>query len=552
MKLFNVKQLMNHSSRSKQIITVLVKYGLANWIREENPAFIKSVFVNENGQQLASLSVAVRLRLAFSELGTAFIKLGQILSTRADLVGQDIAEELTKLQAGTPADPEAEIKKTIEAEFGIPFEQLFIDFNFTPLASASVGQVHIATTQDGDEVVVKVQHAGIEDKILADVEILKMLASLVEQYHEELRLYQPTSLILEFTKSLLNELDYVKEARSMQKASQFFEANPHVHIPDVYQQLSSKRVLVMERLKGFSIADKTALEQGQYDTSKIADVGIKVYLDMIFELGFFHADPHPGNIWVLEDNRLGVLDWGMTARLSKDMQQRFQELLLALADKDPKELTYHVIRLCQSQPQLDHELLEKDISEFVHDYLEVDMKQVSIVDVLNEFIRIIKQHRLVIPTEVSMLFRVLIMLEGSSKLLSSNKSVGDAIRPYAIKIKLAQLSPLHALKQAQTISTRWQRVINGLPDEIDKLTHQISSGHFDVNLNHRNLDTIINRLVFGVLSGAIFLGGCMLLSSNVPPLYEGISILGTGITAIGSFLVGKLLLAIGRSGSLSK
>ncbi|WP_153916653.1 ABC1 kinase family protein [Shewanella sp. TC10] len=552
MKLSDVKQLINHSERSRQIVTVLVKYGLANWIKEHNPEFIKSVFIGDSGQKLVSLSFAVRLRLAFSELGTTFIKLGQILSTRADLVGQEVADELTRLQADTPADNQELIIQTIESEFEQSFDGIFSEFSFTPLASASVGQVHQAKTVDGQEVVVKVQHAGIEDKILADLEILKRLMPLAEVYQKELKFYQPSRLIAEFTKTLLNELDYVKEARSMQRASSFFSNNPDVHIPDVYRQYSSKRVLVMECLKGESISNIQSHQAENRDTSKIATTGIKVYLDMIFELGFFHADPHPGNIWLLDNNQLGILDWGMTARLSQGIQQRLQHLLIALAEKDPAELTYQVLQICQTQPQLDKVILEKDIGEFVYEYLEVEMNEVALVEVLTEFVRIIKHHKLVIPTEISMLIRVLVMLEGLSKQIDSSISLADAISPYALKMKAAQFAPKNVLKQTIASSTRWQRVINKLPEDIEQITQQVSNGQFDINLNHRSLDTIINRLVYGVLSGAIFLGGCMVLSSKVPPLYEGVSIIGFGITAIGSWLAGKLLLAVSRSGQLSK
>ncbi len=549
--LTTLKQFMNHSARSRQILTVLVKYGLANWIKNTDPEFIKSVFVDDSGQQLASLSLAIRLRLAFSELGTAFIKLGQILSTRADLVGQEIADELAKLQADTPADTQAQVISTIEAEFGQPFDALFSEFDFIPLASASVGQVHRAVTLDGLDVVVKVQHSGIERKITADVEILKMLATLVEQYHKDLKLYQPSKLIVEFTKSLMNELDYVKEARSMQRASVYFASNTQVHIPEVYRDLSGKHVLVMERLKGTHIADIEQLTANNIDTQQIAELGIKVYLDMIFDLGFFHADPHPGNIWILESKQLGILDWGMTAKLTQAIQLRFQHLLMALAEKDAAELTYQIIQLCQTPAHLDKTLLEQDVTDFVQDYLDIDINEMVLVDVLNEFIRIIHHHKLLIPTEVSMLLRVLIMLEGTSKQLDNQISVIDAIQPYAMKMKLAQLSPQQVFKQAVASSTRWQRVVNQLPDQIEQVTDQITNGQFDINLNHRHLDSIINRLVYGVLGGAVFVGGCMILSSGVPPLYHGVSIIGLGITGLGSFLVGRLLFAINRSGNLS-
>ncbi len=551
MKLYKFSQFKNNAARFRSIIAVLSKYGLANWIKKEDPNFIKELLTSASGESLAGLSFAVRLRMALTELGTTFIKFGQILSTRADIVGPKIAAELSKLQSGTPIDSPEKVTTMIESALGESIETLFAEFDFTPIGSASIGQVHKATLHDAREVVVKVQHSDIEDTIRADIEILSLLASLSEKYDSQLRLYQPKSLIEDFSESLLKELDYTKELRNMNLFTQYFANNSAVHIPVTYPALSAKKVLTMERLIGFSIADADKLKDSGTDTKKIAALGVDIYFDMIFKHHVFHADPHPGNIWVLPGNRLGLLDFGMIGRLDSELQEAIELMLLAASEKNSKDFTKQVLKICTIPDGCNKAKLQHDIDEFLHEYLRQPVEVLNITEILNHISAIIRHHRLLMPRGAAMLIRVLLMLEGSSQSLDRTFSINDAIMPYTKKMKIARLSPIKFSKKIGHAFLIWERLITALPDDIESLITKMRSGNFDVNLQHRHLDAVINRLVYGILSGAILVGGSMILSSSVPPLIHGSSVIGAVFIAIGSFLGYKLLRAIGKSGNLT-
>lgn len=550
MKINSFSQFTDNAARSKQIFKVLTKYGLANWVKENDPEYIKNLFKDTEGESVAGVPLPKRLRLALTELGTTFIKLGQVVSTRADIVGPEIAGELEHLQSDTPSDSPKQVQATLEEEFQSPFDTLFLDFNFTPLASASIGQVHEAVTIDGKSVVVKVQHADIESKVRSDLEILSVIARLAEEYDSELKLYQPTKLIESFSRSLLNELDYRKEARYIQRAKSFFSDNSHIYVPKIYQTLSGKRVMTMEKLKGLSISKTEELNMGEYDLPKLAKYTVQAYLDMVFKLGFFHADPHPGNLWVTGKSQIAILDWGMTGSIDNTLKGALEQLLIAAAERDSAAVTHQILQICSVSTSFNRDHLQSDVSEFIDNYLGVAVDQLQISEVLDRFTTIIRENHLLIPANLSLLLRVLIMLEGSSRLLDKTVSIDDALKPYARQIKLERLSPKFYLNQTIKSSYAWQRVISKLPDDIERLTKKVDDGSFDINLKHRHLEAITNRLVYGLLSGSIFLGGCMVLSQSVPPLINGVSILGAGITFVGSVMAVQVTRAITKSGSL--
>ncbi|WP_022942928.1 ABC1 kinase family protein [Psychromonas hadalis] len=551
MKLNKFSQFKNNASRFHTIVTILSKYGLANWIKKEDPSFIKGLVTSAQGETLAGLPFTVRLRMALTELGTTFIKLGQILSTRGDLVGPEMALELSKLQSDTPIDSVEQVTLMVESALGESISTLFAEFDFIPIGSASIGQVHKATLHDGRSVVVKVQHSDIEDKIRADIEILALLASLSEKYDSELRLYQPKSLIADFSETLLKELDYEKELRNMNLFAQYFSNDADVHIPITYPALSAKQVLTMECLTGFSIADTEKLESMATDTKKIATLGVNIYLDMIFKYHLFHADPHPGNIWVLPGSRIGLLDFGMIGRIDSDLQEAIELMLLAASEKNSNDFTKQVIKVCTLPVGFNKAKLQRDIDEFLHEYLGQPLAVLNVTEILNQMSAIIRHHRLLMPSGASMLIRVLLMLEGSSQQLDRNFSINDAIEPYTHKMRLARLSPQKFTKKLGRSYLIWERLLTALPDDIESVISKMRSGDFDVNLQHRHLDAVINRLVYGILSGAIFVGGSMILSSSVPPLLHGVSVIGAVFISMGSLLGYKLLRAIGKSGDLT-
>ena len=318
-----VSNFRGNVRRVDEIVRVLAKYGLADWVGDRTPGFIRRRFVTSDGVAVSDFPVEVRIRLALTELGTTFIKLGQMMSTRSDIVGPELAAELASLQADTPADPPELVRATIQSELGAPPEAIFAWFDEGALASASVGQVHLARLHDGTDVVVKVQHAGIEEKVRSDLSLLATVAQLAEANSKELARYRPADTVEEFSRSLMRELNFHTELNSLLRFSQNFASNPQVHIPIAYPELSSRRVLTMEKLAGYSIAKSEQMTADNVNRTTFAALFANSMMQMIFRDGFYHADPHPGNLFVLPGQRLGLLDCGKVGRVDEQTRDDF-------------------------------------------------------------------------------------------------------------------------------------------------------------------------------------------------------------------------------------
>ena len=550
MKLSTLAQFSSNVPRFKEIVLTLTKYGLANWVKENDPKFIKDLLKSDKGDPIAEMPPETRLRMALTELGTTFIKLGQILSTRADLIGPVMAEELTKLQANVPPDDEQAVRQTVESELGKPLETLFAEFDLKAIGSASIGQVHSARLHSGETVVVKVQHAGIESKISHDLEILKALAEMAERYEPDLRLYQPRATVADFSRNLMRELDFRREMRNLNQFRQNFIKDDWIHIPTPFPELSSQRVLTMEMLDGFSIAKTDRLAEEEIDTRVFVRRGANMYLEMVFRDRFFHADPHPGNIWVVDDGKLGLLDCGMTGRLDTEMQEELEGLLLAAVDNDPDRLTDHVYRIATIPQSSDRNALKRDIDDFLSEYVNASIDDLDLSDTLDMFTGILRTHHILLPAGMSLLVRVLVMLEGTSRLLDRHFSLAELIRPYAVKSIRRRYSPQKLLKQAKNNYQDWDRVLKILPRELFDMLIRIREGSFDVSIEHRRLEKVAKWLVHGILSAAMFMGGSMVLSREIPPLIGGISAIGAGTSLLGLILGYRLIRAMKKSGDL--
>lgn len=550
MNFTSIPQFTRNTLRFTEIVGVLGKYGLANWISEEFPDMVKGFFKTADGVDLNTLSDGARLRLALAELGPTFIKLGQVLSTRVDLVGNELANELVALQSGTPADPPEVVCATIEAELGKPPEELFAAFDPQAIASASIGQAHLATLHNGQQVIVKVQHQGIEEKVENDLDILMALAKLAEQYDPELRFYQPQNTTAEFRQSLLRELDFRREMRNLLQFERNFHNNPAVHIPIVYPDLTTRRVLTMEKLNGYSIANVERLEQDGFDSKALVHTGANIFVDMIFRDRFYHADPHPGNIWVLSDGRIGLLDCGMIGRLDSRTQQGIEQILFAVMTKDSSQLTNIVIRLSSAPLTLNRAALEADIEDFVAEHIEQAAADFDISNTLDMLAAIIRKHRILLPTGVSSLIRLLIMLEGTVKMLDPEFKLFDILASRKVEFMQKRVSFDHLTQHVLKSYRDWERLLTMLPHEFAEILENFRSGRLDVHLDIRRLDSVVNRLVYGLLSAATFLGSSWMLSASVPPLIKGVSVLGAGGCVLAAILGVRLMYAIKKSGDL--
>lgn len=552
MKLSALPQIYRHFNRWREIVTVLSKYELAGWIGRVGPEFIKDFLKSSGGEALARLPWNTRVRMALSELGPTFIKLGQVLSTRPDLVGASLADELQSLQARAPAHPMSVVREQIESELHAPLATLFSEFCEEPEASASIAQVHRARLTSGEEVVVKVQHPDIERKILVDLEILAGLAILAEQT-AELRNYRPRSIVREFQRTMRRELDFRREMRNIQFFEREFARDPNVHIPRTYPRYCTARILTMERLVGVKFADLPRCAPPDFDPQLVARRAADLCLEMIFGTGVYHADPHPSNVMVLPGNVIGLLDFGMIGRLDEPLQEDLCDMLAAVAEGDASLLTAAVVRAGQAPPGFDRSGLESDVSEFVAHYGSMPLDQFDLSGALREIAEIIRRYNIVLPAPLALLLKVLITLEGTAKAVSPEFCLIEVMAPYQRRLMLRRFSPRTQWRKLRRFSGDLSRLIAALPRGLTDILQQVQSGKFDVHLDHRGLEPSVNRLVLGMIASALFLGSALLLHRGLPPvIFEQISLPGLA-GAVLSFVLGlRLWRAINRSGRLDQ
>ncbi len=556
MKLSSLPQLYRHVNRWREIIGVLSKFGLADWISRLDLDFAKELLKNRDGEVLARHSFESRIRLALTELGPTFIKLGQVLSTRADIAGVALANELQQLQTDVRADPPEVVRRVVETELGGPLEQFFAEFELVPLASASIGQVHAARLLTGEHVVVKVQHDDIESRVMVDLEILIALAQMAEMVPEFAN-YRPRSTAQEFQRILQRELDFSRELRHMRQFAQEFANDPRIRVPCGYAELSTARVLTMERITGIRLADREKLLAAGLNLAEIARRGAELYVTMIFDHRTYHGDPHPGNIVVLPDNVIGLLDYGMVGRIDEALREDIEEMFLALANGDPEHLTTIITRVGETPPDLDEALLSLDVADFVSNYTNLPIEELNVAAALNEIFEMVRRYRIMLPARIALLLRVLVMLEGTSRLLEPKFSLMDVIVPYQRTMMWRRLSPRRHVKKLWRFSSEVERLLQALPRGLIDLLQRVQNGKFDVHLDHRGLEPSVNRLVLGMLTSSLFLGSTVLMSQRVPPLFNipGIgewSVLGLAGLIVSLGLGLRLLRAINKSGHLDR
>ena len=551
MKFAALTRLERNVHRVSDIIGVLAKYGLADWVKGLNYSWIQDRIQSVDGQHIPDLKIEERVRLAFTKLGTTFIKLGQVLSTRPDLVGPEMARELAHLQTAAPADAPDIVRATIEAELGKPLSSLFAQFEDAPLASASIAQAHLARLHSGEQVVVKVQHAGILDKIMPDLDILAGLAELVEKHSPQLRLYQPAAVVRQFRRTLLRELDFTFERRNLEEFAEHFAQDDTVHFPCAYAQFSTRRVLTMERLDGLLGSDSTALAASGADLNEFARRGATMYLQMIFRDAFYHADPHPGNLMLLPAGVVGVLDCGMVGRLDEELAEGIEEMLMAVVTHNSVDLGETILRLGSAPPATPRDQLRADLTDFVADYVGQSIQEMDLSGALNSLLEIIRRYNITLPPPLSLLLRTLVELEGTAQQLSPEFSLAEVIRPFYTTMVHRRLSVRRILGRLQHAYRDWERLVESLPRDLGDVLKRVRDGTFSVHLDLRHIDPVINRLVLGVMTAALFVGSSLLWSMKAPPTIAGISVFGGAGYLIAAYFGWRLLRAIKKSGDIN-
>ena len=526
--------------RAADVAAALVKYGLAGWLADINWKPVHDALKSHGGEVLSDLPFEARVRLVLTDLGTTFIKLGQTLSTRPDIVGQPLADELSKLQRHTPPDPPDVALRIVEEELGCPVSFRFRSFNAEAFESASIGQVHHATLRDGTPVVVKVRHPGIEEVIRRDLDILHFLAEIAAK-NSTLKHFEPVGVIREFEHSILNELDFRRELRHLQAFRRNFAEDDTVAFPRPYEELSGARVLTMDRFDGYRGGDNDRELAVDVDRNTLAQRGAAVFIQMIFRDGFYHADPHPGNFIVLPDGKIGLIDAGMVGHVDEQTRTQIEDILLAAAEQDTQRLTDNVLRITGRPVHLDIKRLTADLNEVVQDYGTQPVEEYDVGDMLNRCTDILHRYRLILPGRISKLVRCLVLLEGTARQLSPSFSLASLLAPWRNKLLKRRSTFRARYRRLRRSLGDWQRLMETVPRNINNAMDRMEEGHLVIRLEHRNLKSAVNRFLGGLFISALLLASALLISRNVPPRAWDVSIPGAAGYLVAIYFGIKLL-----------
>src|SRR6478752_1673315 len=487
---------LTKSRRLRQIATVLGRHGLGVLVarfglnrqlpgQKGLPDFDVDDEVHTNPKSL---------RLALEELGTTAIKFGQVLSTRPDLLSPDYLDELAKLRDQVPPVPVAKIREIIEAELGKPIAELFAEFDDKPLAAASIGQVHVAKLWSGEEVAVKVQKPGVAETVDVDLQILDDFARIAQQQSKMARDYDLVAIVQEFGWQLRGELDYTREGRNAETFRKQFEGNPEIVIPVIYWSHTTNRVLTMQRLRGVKMDDLPALERMQINRHDLAIRGANMIMVEMLEHGFYHADPHPGNMLILEGGKIGVLDFGMVGRISKTMKLDLLDLLNAIADQDASQAVYCLEALGVAGVGANRVALVRDINHMFDRFLGQTLDQIDINELSGTLFAIIRRHHLQMPSDLVMLIKVLGMYEGTGALLDPDFNVLAVAAPFVKELMIKQMSLRAWESELRQSATDIARAGMELPGQLRRLARRVDQGEFTMVMQHQELDSSLNRL----------------------------------------------------------
>lgn len=546
--------------RLQEIAGVLIRYGFGDMVRRIG----MSAALERTGRMLhwddpeamAHMAPPERVRCALQDLGPTFVKLGQVMATRVDLLTPEWTTELGKLQNAVPALPFAQVRPQLVEDLGADPEAVFERLEEAPLAAASLAQTHRAWLADGSAVVLKVRRPGIRDTVEADLRLMARLAEIVEERAPDLRRYHPAEVVQQFSASLRRELDFAAEGRNAERIAANFAGHDEVVVPRVYWEWTSERLNVQECLQGIAGTDLAAVDAAGLDRAQLAATGADIVLKMVLEDGFFHADPHPGNIFYLPDGRIGVIDFGMVGRVSE--QRRFQivQLLHGLVERESAPVADVLMEWGEGGGEVDEARLQADVGAFVDQYRGVPLKDLHMGLMLTDVTTILRDNGLSLPPDLALMIKAFLTLEGMGRQLDPDFDMAGAARPFLQRVVLQRYSPRTLLKRGRRTALDAMELVGDLPRELRRLLRTARRGRLHMQVEVTSLkafgeqvDRAANRLTMGVITAALVVGSSIVMNSAG----GGVSsrwLLALGVLGfVGAGLIGLwILLSIWRSG----
>lgn len=512
-------QAVKNVQRLRQILGVLAKYGFVDVVERMRLGRFLPPRLAAFAEAQADRAPSERLRLAFEELGPTFVKLGQLLSTRPDVIPEAYVEEFTRLQDNVQPLAFEIVKQAVERELGRTLEHAFASFSEVPLAAASIGQVHEAVLHTGEKVVVKVQRTGIERTIQNDISLLAFLAGLLERYVPETKLVSPSVIVDEFFRTLSQELDFILEASNMTRIAENLADFPGIVIPRVYSTHSTRHILTMEKLEGIRVNDLAALDAAGIDRKAVVELGARAFMKAVMQDGLFHGDLHGGNLFVLPGNRLGIIDFGIVGRLSQKSRGQLASMTVALIDQDFENLCYLYAELGSGQASIDFDGFQRAVQNTLSPYLGLPLSQLNMGKILIEATKVATRYRIQVPGDWMIVFKALLTIEGMGRTLDPDFDLLAMGQSMVRELVWSQYAPGKLAKDALWVARDLGQLLQVLPRQLRWMFRKFNSDDFAFEFKSRDLADIreqmdLNgrRLGTAILSVGLFVVGAMTLS----------------------------------------
>ena len=526
-------------SRFDEILKVFRKYDFDKFLGQTTRNKISPFRSDADNKELLKEDFPERLRLMLQELGTTFIKFGQLLASRPDLVGERISEELSQLHDDNPPVGYEDIKEMIETELGGNIEDLFAEFSKTALATASIAQVHEAKLPTGERVAVKVQKPNVAEIVETDLSIMKFIANESDRFNTSLKHLNLPAVLHEFDKSIHKEMDFDNELMNIRHLNDNFIYNDKIIVPTTYPDYSTEKVLTMEYVDGIKLSEVIAGNNPKYNKILIADRIVRSYFQQLFLDGFFHADPHPGNIFVTEDNAICYIDFGMMGSLDEDFRQDLAELMIYFSDRNIDGLINQLIRMDILNEKTDINILKSDLNDLFAKYYGVELSRFN--GIIEDLLFLMQKFDVRLPNEFVLMARGLSMVENTGLRLDPDIDVVALLKPFARKLMVQRYNPLKMASNAKNSFFAFEHVLRALPSLISKTIYKVEEGEVTVNIEVKHISEIANQLSLAIIIAALLIGSSLVMLIDVGPRFYEMPVLGfVGFTislALGVFTV---------------